>query len=55
MSSERARPVLPGTGTTDYARYMRTDALLALQRNPDEWVHPTSCCSRSRTRVMSCC
>ena len=40
MSSERARPVLSGTGATDYARYMRTDALLALQRGADEWVHP---------------
>ncbi|MDG4794993.1 tryptophan 2,3-dioxygenase family protein [Micromonospora sp. WMMD1082] len=32
--------VLPGAGPTDYARYMRTDALLSLQRGPTEWVHP---------------
>ena len=32
-------PVLPGSGTTDYARYMRTDVLLGLQRNPDEVIH----------------
>jgi len=31
--------VLPGDGETDYARYMRTDALLALQRRPDEVLH----------------
>lgn len=32
-------PVLPGTGATDYARYMRTDALLDLQRSPAEAIH----------------
>lgn len=32
-------PVLPGTGATDYARYMRTDELLGLQRSPAEAVH----------------
>lgn len=32
-------PVLPGAGTTDYARYMRIDELLGLQRTPDEVVH----------------
>jgi len=32
-------PVLPGEGDTDYARYMRTDALLDLQRRPDEMIH----------------
>lgn len=31
--------VLGGEGATDYARYMRTDALLALQRGPDERIH----------------
>jgi tryptophan 2,3-dioxygenase len=32
-------PVLPGSGATDYARYMRTDALLDLQRSPAEMTH----------------
>ncbi|WP_422756519.1 tryptophan 2,3-dioxygenase family protein [Micromonospora sp. WMMD708] len=32
-------PVLPGDGSTDYARYMRTDELLALQRRPEEMLH----------------
>lgn len=30
---------LPGEGDTDYARYMRTDALLDLQRGPGEVIH----------------
>lgn len=32
-------PVLPGDGATDYARYMRTDTLLDLQRSPEEMIH----------------
>jgi tryptophan 2,3-dioxygenase len=32
-------PVLDGAGDDDYARYMRTDALLSLQRRPDEVIH----------------
>ncbi|RLK25748.1 tryptophan 2,3-dioxygenase [Micromonospora sp. M71_S20] len=32
-------PVLPGDGATDYARYMRLDALLDLQRRPEEMLH----------------
>lgn len=32
-------PVLPGEGSTDYARYMRTDTLLDLQRRPEEMIH----------------
>jgi tryptophan 2,3-dioxygenase len=31
--------ILSGDGENDYARYMRTDALLALQRKPEEVVH----------------
>nr|WP_281184496.1 tryptophan 2,3-dioxygenase family protein [Micromonospora halophytica] len=31
--------MLPGTGATDYARYMRTDVLLDLQRSQDEVIH----------------
>jgi tryptophan 2,3-dioxygenase len=37
--TELAKPVLPGEGGSDYERYLRTDALLALQKRPDEWVH----------------
>jgi tryptophan 2,3-dioxygenase len=37
--TELAKPVLPGEGGSDYERYLRTDALLALQKAPDEWVH----------------
>jgi tryptophan 2,3-dioxygenase len=37
--TELAKPVLPGEGGSDYERYLRTDALLALQKGPDEWVH----------------
>ncbi|MFI0797029.1 tryptophan 2,3-dioxygenase family protein [Micromonospora rubida] len=40
MTSTYLPAVLPGAGATDYARYMRTDDLLTLQRRPDEWVHP---------------
>jgi tryptophan 2,3-dioxygenase len=31
--------VLPGDGDTDYARYMRVDALLGLQRPPEQMIH----------------
>ena len=37
--SELAKPVLEGEGGSDYERYLRTDALLALQKGADEWVH----------------
>jgi tryptophan 2,3-dioxygenase len=36
---EVLRPVLEGEGGSDYERYLRTDALLALQKTADEWVH----------------
>jgi len=36
---EEFQPVLPGSGETDYERYLRTDELLALQKSPQEWVH----------------
>lgn len=32
-------PVLPGPGTTDYERYLRTDELLSLQKTPEEVTH----------------
>jgi tryptophan 2,3-dioxygenase len=34
------KPILPGKGASDYERYLRTDELLALQKNPDEFLHP---------------
>ncbi|MET7506279.1 tryptophan 2,3-dioxygenase family protein [Streptomyces albidoflavus] len=34
-----AEQILDGEGENDYTRYMRTDALLSLQRGPGEWVH----------------
>jgi len=37
--SELAKPVLAGEGASDYERYLRTDALLRLQKTADEWVH----------------
>ncbi len=30
------QPILPGRGTSDDARYLRTDELLALQKPPSE-------------------
>ncbi len=33
-------PSLPGTGDTDYERYMRVDELLSLQKLPEERAHP---------------
>ena len=39
MTRDYTMPVLPGTGESDYARYMRTDTLLALQRDPADVVH----------------
>ncbi|MGI8711651.1 MAG: tryptophan 2,3-dioxygenase family protein [Solirubrobacteraceae bacterium] len=38
MSDEKG-PVLPGAGASDYERYLRTDELLALQKEPEERVH----------------
>jgi tryptophan 2,3-dioxygenase len=32
-------PILEGEGDDDYSRYMRTGALLSLQRGPQEWIH----------------
>jgi tryptophan 2,3-dioxygenase len=34
-----SQPILEGEGASDYERYLRTDALLALQKGPGEWVH----------------
>jgi tryptophan 2,3-dioxygenase len=32
-------PILPGAGASDYERYLRTDELLALQKQPEERAH----------------
>ncbi len=32
-------PILPGAGTSDYERYLRTDELLSLQKRPEEQAH----------------
>jgi len=37
--SELAKPVLPGDAGSDYERYLRTDELLALQKQPEEQAH----------------
>jgi tryptophan 2,3-dioxygenase len=34
-----SEPILAGEGVSDYERYLNTDALLALQKTADEWVH----------------
>ncbi|HET9896223.1 MAG TPA: tryptophan 2,3-dioxygenase family protein [Streptosporangiaceae bacterium] len=39
MTRDYSQPILSGEGDDDYARYMRTGALLSLQRRPDEQVH----------------
>jgi tryptophan 2,3-dioxygenase len=39
MAKDYSQAVLSGEGDDDYARYMRTGALLSLQRGPDERVH----------------
>ena len=39
MSDDDTGPVLPGSGASDYERYLRTDELLALQKPPEERVH----------------
>jgi tryptophan 2,3-dioxygenase len=37
--ADEFEPILPFPGDSDYERYLQTDALLALQRSPAEWVH----------------
>jgi tryptophan 2,3-dioxygenase len=37
--SHLKEPVLPGSGATDYERYLRTDELLALQKSPEQMSH----------------
>jgi tryptophan 2,3-dioxygenase len=38
-TEDYSSPILPGTGASDYERYLRTDELLALQKTPEEWTH----------------
>ena len=37
--NELAKPILPGSGDSDYERYLRTDELLSLQKTADQWIH----------------
>ena len=37
---EMTEPILPGSGATDYERYLRTDELLSLQKPASERSHP---------------
>jgi tryptophan 2,3-dioxygenase len=39
LTEDEFAPILPGKGASDYERYLRTDDLLALQKNPEEMVH----------------
>lgn len=38
-AEDYSQPVLAGDAASDYARYLNTDELLALQKGPEEWVH----------------
>ena len=38
-AEDYTQPILPGPGGSDYERYLRTDELLALQKEPDERAH----------------
>ena len=37
--ADRKGPILPGTAASDYERYLRTDELLSLQKEPADVVH----------------
>lgn len=39
-ANDMTKPILPGTAASDYERYLRTDELLALQKDPGERLHP---------------
>src|SRR5271165_3172220 len=39
MTEDLRSPILPGSGASDYERYLRTDELLSLQKTPSEWAH----------------
>lgn len=38
--NELTKPILPGSASSDYERYLRTDELLALQKTPEQMLHP---------------
>lgn len=40
QNREMTQPILPGSGATDYERYLRTDELLSLQKAPEQRSHP---------------
>jgi tryptophan 2,3-dioxygenase len=40
VTHDVTKPILPGTAASDYERYLRTDELLALQKDADERLHP---------------
>ena len=40
QNREMTQPILPGSGATDYERYLRTDELLSLQKPPEQRSHP---------------
>lgn len=40
QNREMTQPVLPGSGATDYERYLRTDELLSLQKPAEKRSHP---------------
>ena len=37
--ADRKGPILPGTAASDYERYLRTDELLSLQKEPADVAH----------------
>ena len=39
MNEDMRNPILPGSGASDYERYLRTDELLSLQKGPEEMRH----------------
>jgi tryptophan 2,3-dioxygenase len=39
VAENYSEPVLPGSASSDYERYLNTEELLALQKGPSEWVH----------------
>ena len=40
MTEDMRSPILTGEGASDYERYLHTDELLALQKTPEEMLHP---------------